>query len=549
MTSQTATTDATIAKVFFAQTHVLEPDHQYFRLVGERDTLIKVHVLSPTGADAPPVTATVTVGDESETFTLEGPAKLPRSADFAPATVVHKFDDCFTAMIPGKWIRRPLTVTITAGDQTQVLDDLPVGAPTHLKVTMFDIHYFDYEDADYPEDWEEEIFLKRPVATWQAQRLKRILFKELVIPPREGLPATRCTCTEDHMAKRGQPFNGKQLAALEWQHALQKGGGQRKIAAYFVSIANVPAGGNAWNFGGVGSLSRFPVLHHEMGHVLNVPDMPDEPSFPYVGPMYGIEPATDGGHHIGPTWSFDPRIGLPGAPEGKPKFISPRNSERTLHGKPGQWRKGPMAGGGKGTEPDQPLAPFSDWSFNVMIHYLENRVVVWNDQLQQYATWNDQTGDYTKVVENDGVSLPIERDVEVYSVLVAICAPTPEEGNFIYPVIGPYVSGLISLFDPSVEADRQAARQAYGPDQRFDVSVRITQGDTVKTVMLPASYDVDADPCELRSLQTRAVNLPIRDGKVSGIELLLTPEADKNGMPADPQVLYAVDEVETLAGE
>jgi hypothetical protein len=28
-------------------------------------------------------------------------------------------------------------------------------------VTLFDIHYFDYEDADYPENWEEEIFLKR----------------------------------------------------------------------------------------------------------------------------------------------------------------------------------------------------------------------------------------------------------------------------------------------------------------------------------------------------------------------------------------------------
>jgi hypothetical protein len=128
MTSQAVACDATIEKVFLRPDPRDGADHQYFRLVGQRDTLIKVHVLSPTGADAPPVTATFTVGDESETFTLEGPAKLPTSADFAPATVEHRFDDCFTAMIPGKWIRRPLTVTITAGDQTQVLDDLPVGA-------------------------------------------------------------------------------------------------------------------------------------------------------------------------------------------------------------------------------------------------------------------------------------------------------------------------------------------------------------------------------------------------------------------------------------
>lgn len=548
MSSPAVATDAVIEHVYFAQTHVMEPQHPYFRLIGNRDALIKVHVLSPSGADAPPVEVELAVGKERRTLTLEGPATLATSFDTSPATIEHRFDDCFTAMIPAKWLRRGLVVTITAGDQRRVLDDLPIGAPTHLKVTLFDIHYFDYEDADYPDGWEEEIFLKRPCATWQAQRLKRILFPELVIPPRENLPATRCTCTDDHMAKRGQPFNGKQLAALEWQHALQKAGGQRKMCAYFVSIANVPAGGNAWNFGGVGSLSRFPVLHHEMGHVLNVPDMPDEPSFPYVGPMHGIEPAT-GGHHIGPTWGFDPRIGLPGADPGKGKFISPRASENTLVGKPGQWRKGPMAGGGKGTEPDEPLAPFSDWSFNVMIHYLEDRVVVWNDALNAYARWNDQAGDYTTIVENDGVSLPIERDVDVYSVLVAICAPTPEEGNFVYPVIGPYVSGLIRLFDPNLPEDRIAARKAYGDGQRFDVSVRITQGGRVKTVMLAASYNPGDDPTHLRSLQTRAVNLPVRDGKVERIELLHTPAADVHGMPDKPAVLFVDNDPVTEAGE
>ena len=42
-----------IDSVFFAQTHIQEPHHPYFKLTGGRDTLIKVHVLSPTGAASP----------------------------------------------------------------------------------------------------------------------------------------------------------------------------------------------------------------------------------------------------------------------------------------------------------------------------------------------------------------------------------------------------------------------------------------------------------------------------------------------------------------
>ena len=49
-----------IDAVFFAQTHVQRPDDPLFRLVADRSALIKVHVISATGATAPSVSATLT---------------------------------------------------------------------------------------------------------------------------------------------------------------------------------------------------------------------------------------------------------------------------------------------------------------------------------------------------------------------------------------------------------------------------------------------------------------------------------------------------------
>ncbi len=517
--------DVTIDSVFFAQTHVLKPGAPFFKLVGDKATLIKAHVLSPSGAAAPPVEAELTLEGETLRLPLEGPAMLPAGICLEPGKVVHRYDDSFTAMIPACWIKRGLQVTVRAGDLEQEVDLLEIGPPLVLNMTLLDIHYFDYEDADYPEGWEEEIAVRRPVSAFNVQRIKRMLFPELVIPPRGALPAVRCTCTADYQVKTGQPFNGKQAAALHWQRALQEAGGQRRLTAFFISIANVPSGGEAWDFGGVGSLSRFPVLNHELGHVLNVNDLPCEGGYPYRGPMYGID-KDHGAYHGGPTWRFDPRVG----------FISPILSEKAERGTPGEWKKDPMGGGGVGEEPGEAIAGFSDYSVRKMQEYMEEHVAHWSEEKQAYVGWHHYLGDFATVFKNDGVRFPIERDVEVYSVMAAVSAVT-EEANFIYPVIGPYRSGLIDTFDPTVEEDRRRARKLSVGS--WDISLRIEQGGVTKTFMLPVAWRPGDDPLDGASLQTRAVNVPVRDGEVTRAELLLTPEADVHGVPAAPRVLYA----------
>ncbi len=522
-------TDITIDAVFFAQTHVLQPGAPYFKLVGKKETLIKVHLLSSSNAKAPPVEAALHLAGETLRLPLEGPEYLPKEICTEPGKIIHRYEDSFTATIPARWIKRGLKVTIHAGEREHTIEHIEIGPPLVMNMTMFDIHYFDYEDVDYPAGYEEEIFVRRPLTALNIQRLKRIRFKELIIPPRANNPAVRLTSTDEHLTKTGEPFNGKQLAAQQWYDALQKAGGQKHLTAYFISIANVHSGGWAWGYAGMGSLSRFPVLHHEMGHVLGVDDLPCEAGYPYVGKMYGID-KNNGGFHGGPTWKFDPRFG----------FLSPVLSENTEHGTPGEWRKDPMFGGGIGEEPGEQIAYFSDYSVRKMQDYMERNVARWSEEKQAYVKWNHYTGAFSDIIKNDGRLFPIEKDVEVYSIMAQVSAVT-EEANFIYPVIGPYLSGLIDTFDPNKEEDRKRARRLNtGP---WDISLRIEQGGKEKTFMLPLAWTPEGDPLDLDSLLTHAVNVPVRDGRVRKAELLLTPEASIHGLPASPKVLFAVDNI------
>ena len=535
--------DIRIDDVFFAQTHVLPPDHPYFRLVGGRDTLIKIHVLSPSRGAAPGVDISLTLDGESTTLNLSGPSNLPATFCNQPGKVIQQFSDCFTTTIPGRWIRKGLHVTIRAGQRQRVLDNLRIGPPIRLNMILFDVHYFDYEDVDYPEGWAREIAVRRPLTELKVQRMKRLLFPEVVIPPRGGHPAVRCSCEEDYQKKTGTPFNGKQIAALAWQRALQAAGAQRRLSLFFINIANVHSGGFAEDFGGCGSLRRVGILHHELAHSLDVEDLfpAIEPLFPYRGKMHGIDKTTREGYHIGPSWGYDPRVGISPHHPDTPYFISPIQSEDTEKDNKGEWKSSPArGGGGYDAEAPQTYNIFSDWSVRKMQAFMENRVVLWDEMKQAFKAWNGWTEDYSKTLKNDGVTYPVQDNVDVYSVMVSVSAVTPE-ANFIYPVIGPYRGGLIDTFDPENPDDRRRARRSHYFTEGCDICLRVTQGGRVRTYMMPLTWRPDDDPKDIESFQTKAINLPVSDGTVSKAELLLTPDADVKGPPENPRLLFSRD--------
>ena len=194
-----------------------------------------------------------------------------------------------------------------------------------------------------------------------------------------------------------------------------------------------------------------------------------------------------------------------------------------------------MQGGGKG---DQEVGflfnHFSDYSVLKMNNYFENHIAVWNSTLGEYARWNSTTNDYTNVLTKNDINFPSVRDVNVISVLVGYSPVTPS-ANIVYPPIGPYKTGLIRLFDPTVAADRTAWSAAYNKlTNGCDVCVRVVQGGAEKFYMLPLSEDTSLDPLNQNSFFTVAINLPASAGTVTEVEMISTPNAETDGLPASP---------------
>jgi autotransporter-associated beta strand protein len=532
-----AQAQTTINAVYFGQTHVLKATDPYFGLVGNREALIKVHVVNPATPASPTVTATLIAGGlPNLVLTLTGPATLPASIPDGLGVVQHSFANTFTGYIPANYMKTGLQVTINAGAGINTtITNMKVGAPSEVVMTMLDVHYFSQTTGDYPANTFAEVEAKWPAADLEVRRLANVVFPELVIPPRAGAPAARIKSPGEYTAQTGLAFDGEQAAALEWNAALKRASGRSgRWSLYYMNIYNANSGGQAGGFAGVGNGTNRGILHHELGHALSLPHWGDSSAYPYKGDLHGIQaPSSYNETHAGPAWAFDLRTKA---------FIPPTVQANNVGGNAtGTYKVDPMQGGGTGyQEPAYLLNHFSDYSVNQMRSYLQSHMVVWNPALGSngsWASWNQTAGAYTTSVSNNGVQFPTTRDTQVISIMATVSGVNPGV-NMVYPPMGPYTSGLIRLFDPTVAADRTAANSIFSPSSGSDYCVRVVQGGVTKTYMLAASALTSPAPTDASSIETEAINLPASGGAVTKIELLSTPNAEDNGLPANPTVLY-----------
>ena len=224
-----------LSAVYLAQTHVLEvggPEFKYeyikpaFKLVGGRPALLKVQL---TGSGPSPVVrATVTAKTgEATLLVLTGPEFLPSLWNGKPGQVEHKFEDSFTATIPAEWVSHGMAIELYADVESLARYELLVGAPSAMKMLMFDVYYFGSGSGDvrsrltrtlaycspnpsrvvtlpqphqYPSGWEAELASKWPVASFTAQRIRDLRFNEMVIPARGGAPVVRVSSTQARLA-------------------------------------------------------------------------------------------------------------------------------------------------------------------------------------------------------------------------------------------------------------------------------------------------------------------------------------------------------------
>lgn len=535
---------ATIKGVYFAQTHVVTPDYvvpgvnEKFELISNRQALIKVNITSPTGEVSPIVRADLELNGTFLPITLTGPVNLPTTFNSQIGEVVHSFDDSFTGVIPKEWLQPNLKVLIVTPAETLAYNNLTISAPNRMVMTNFEVDIFSKQTtfAEFPTGWEAEFAEKFPASEFNVQNV-RVLFKQTSVPPTDSRIAARISSALDYETLTGYAGFGttsgpQNLTATEWKAALRDAAGKfygsmtyAHVSWKFDDRANKGVGG------GYSSVSRrgptsLGILIHEMGHALSLPHW--GASYPYIGDMYGIKASTvAGGIHSGPIWMYD---------AANQKFIPPTQNGVT----PLTFKNDPMQGGGdKLKEPGYLTNHFSDYSVNQMRGMLEGRLVVYNEAISAYAKWDNTTKGYTNVQANtNNVNYPIQRDVDVISVLAAASSKTPQ-ANIVYEPVGPYKSGLIQVFDPQVPTDRtSAATSNYCPNGGCDVTLKIEQGGVTKYLMLPLDLDATLADTDPASFGTRAVNLPASAGEVTKVELLDTPDAQINGLPGSPTVLF-----------
>ena len=542
--------DVALEGVYLAQTHVAQPNNAYFNLTSNRPALLKVDLSSSNAGISPTVTAIVSNDDATETFTLQGPEKLPFPEEVTaePGKVLHKMENSFTTVVPRELVQPSMALTLKVASETLYERDIEVGAPNAMSLNMFDVYYFNKttNQSDYPPNTFNELLSKWPVSELSLQRVRNIVFEQLVIPARPGVgaPTVKVRSPAEYKTKTGLNFDGEQAAALQWVHALSAAGGNHDVAMMYINIIGVIAGGQAGAFDGVGYGGAHGILHHELGHAFGLPHWQADSAYPYRGYAHGIPGDTiswvtnEMKVNVGPVWGFD---------FSSMTFLPPVINPNGSHPSKARYAWDPMQGGGTGTQ-TYPflLNHFSDYSVKKMQLYIEDKLAVARDG--DYYHWNDVDKSYSRPVDAPiGVRYPIAMDQQIFSVMAAT-ALADRDINMVYPPIGPYTGNLIHTFDPNVPSDRALANTLnYCPSDGCDFSLKVQQGDVVNWFMLSSSASQEDDPYESASLSTVAVNLLASKGDISEITLYHTPNANINGIDNFEQLanwngLAAVDQ-------
>jgi hypothetical protein len=579
-----------LRQIWLAQTHVLPVGNQeelafaeealnrqlgreglpMLKLVAGKDTLLKVDVASSAGvSDGLEVSVQILDPDGRRLWSasLDGPDTLPEALSWKPGEVQHELANAYTVILPGEHIVVGMHIALTyrLGDKTgSETHAIEVGAPIVLPLTMFDFDYFGTRGNRILSDAViDEVRWKLPVREFRVQRVDTLIGRAAFYPQEQTVDGVRyrtpwiaATSFEDWAAKAqaatGVAWQARNERSVDHSQtllgAMLNAGGQ----AYVVSMHGNFNDGTRGNFKGRGGsnmlssstsadvLNARNIFVHELSHNFDLWHWHEQANghYPYKGEMFGIGAEGANGTHGGPVWRWRP----PEFGDGpKGAFVAPYlpTSDGGL-----RYRRVISTSGARddrATEFGELVGTYSDWDVRVAQEWFESVLRVWNADLGAWATWDRVAKSYTRQVGGTlGVNLPLDPDpVRVYSIIVAASSAAPG-ANLVYDPVGPYESGLMHRFDPRDGSDVQAAATfaGYCPDTGCDYSVRVVQGGTERVFMLRAGDAPNVtDPTADAALKHVAINLPAADGAIERIELLATPDAQINGMPAEPQIL------------
>lgn len=331
---------ASIERVWFAQTHLMETSWPFFYLVENRPTLVKLDVSAPSGTPVPTMSVTATFADgRSELRWMRAPASLPADVDRRPQPLSQDLSTSYALTLPASWLQKG--VSLRFGDAggpsiTKSASQLKVASRPELNLVLADVLLFtDTTPVPRSADFGPELASKLPVSRLTIQPLPYTLrLPRLVVGPRTdsvspfGDPVEtsamwvdkKAACTASmKTAGTCTPHSRWAVweAVLDLTRALQAANGMSETSLWYGVMPPDATIVNAWWSGGTASLANDfgKNFMHENAHSMGVPHLGavsgerQKSSTGLRHPYLGETVRTDGqflGGGVGRTFAWDP---------------------------------------------------------------------------------------------------------------------------------------------------------------------------------------------------------------------------------------------------
>ncbi|KAN0022297.1 hypothetical protein ACTFIU_004473 [Dictyostelium citrinum] len=490
-----------VSDVRLAQTHVIPVEGktwnvdnkiQHMSIVGKRRALLLASF------EDPDQTYYVSIWFDDKNvgpLELNDPSKLPPTEDNGEkySTKHHSL------MLSKDWIRAGMKIQFSSvHNETSGFFYPNVGQDYTLKMWTLPFYLFGANDTNTQpfsktKGIDSEI-TKELIEKWSCSELQainhpiqRIDWPYFVMEPRNNNSAM--VITNSDQKKDGYAIMSGVLGILT---QIRKVFGESSSSIQIYSpLLHLGANGKyADPYGGLGGGSRGTgdylykgIFIHEQGHAMGLPhagEAYNNGKFPYKQ-----------GSLLGSEWGFDANHN-----EFLANFLPPtaeyyRNCQKTfLLDSKGRCVKQSVMQGGAGDQSSKyRFSMFADFEMTTIQNYFKNSIY-YNEAKGTYQKWNDTSKsyyDYKPTTQSKGLwgiddNTPIERNIDVYTILFTYSTVGPNEVSQIYPLLKSK-GNLMRQFDPTNKTEMAIIIPNTGDipwychDSGCDYTIRVTFDD------------------------------------------------------------------------
>ncbi|KAF2073878.1 hypothetical protein CYY_004802 [Polysphondylium violaceum] len=578
-----------ISKFDGGQTHVIPAitglewkikSVQTLHLVGKRDTLFVIEFSGGLTDLVSPKIEGLDGSTSLGSLVLNDPSKLPVTESNGTAYSTK----AYSVLAPAKWLVPNVKVRVVASNY-DASDYVTLNVGADARMIMYNLPFYlfganDTNTMDFskistaPEAVIDELYNKWPVSVldFVNHPAKRVQWPHIILNPNGTHPAIRATNKD--FQRDGYEFMGHVLGILSEIRGINGDSGtNNQIYSPILwlnskGVSSGVGGGLGGGHRGTGDASYSGIFIHEQGHAFGLPHAGEayranvsESSYPYVN-----------GSLLGSAWGFD---------KTKNQFLgnfipteanSYKNCNKSyvLDGKNVCMKQTVMQGGSGCQAKGYTFSMFADYEAGVMQRYFEGvttngtngnsysggRIVVTKSFPSGYMRWDSLDNKWVEFVpktESSGLygvnsSLPIKRDVNVYSMIASVSVARTPGATVLYPPLF-YKGNLMPYIDPTDPEQLKTITPNKGPLAWYchasdcGLTIRAAYPDgTVNHYLLQSGFkgwfsiysNISADvfdPLKSASQRVVSINLPADKGPPSRYQILFTENGFKGIFP------------------